>query len=590
MNALNLNHSKLPDGWAIATLPSFADIIMGQSPPSETYNTTGEGLPFFQGKAEFGAIYPTIEKYCSEPNKVANQGDILLSVRAPVGPTNIAAVKCCIGRGLAAIHPWESINSKFILYLFRALEPQISKEGTGSIFKAINKQFIEDLTVALPPLNEQHHIIAKIEELFSELDQGIENLRTARQQLKVYRQALLKYAFDGKLTERWRKVYADQLETTDQLLARIKKEQQQQYQHQVNEWKQAIKVWEDNGKQGTKPRKPQKPKYIQPLTEQELGKLPILPDEWCWVKLSFLAENIQIGPFGSLLHKSDYTSNGVPLINPTHIKNQRIEPDWSLSVSQEKLSKLSSFIMRAGDIVIGRRGEMGRCAVVTQKEDGFVCGTGSLFIRLLPENNSYFYCYILSSQQVKDFLSDQSIGTTMQNLNQEILHNVPVPLCAFSEQKKIIEEIESKMTVLLKLENTIEENLQKAEVLRQSILKKAFSGDLVPADPNDEPANNLLERIRAERETAPKPTFDTFTTKIKQEKATMLNLISVLESEKDWLNAKYVFRQCGIGDGAETEAIEKVYLQLRDFVKQERIQVERRGDEDWLRISSIEEE
>lgn len=589
MNSLNLDQSTLPDGWVITTLPTFADIIMGQSPPSKTYNKTGEGLPFFQGKAEFGEMYPKIEKYCSKPIKIANKGDILLSVRAPVGSTNIAPVNCCIGRGLAAIHPLLGINSKFIFYLFRALEPQISKEGTGSIFKAINKQFIENLIVGLPPLNEQHYIVAKIEELFSELDQGIENLTTVREQLKVYRQAVIKYAFEGKLTKQWRKTRTEQLETKDQLLERIEKERQRKYQHQIEEWKQAIKAWEANNQKGTKPRKPKKPKNFSPLTEQELRELPLLPNEWCWVKLSFLAENIQIGPFGSLLHQSDYILNGTPIINPSHINNQRIEPDLRLSVSQKKLSELSSFIMRTGDIVIGRRGEMGRCAVVTQKEDGFLCGTGSLFIRLLPENNSDFYCYVLSSQRVKDFLSEQSIGTTMQNLNQEILHNVPVPLCSLSEQQKIIEEIDSKMTVISVLENTIEENLQKAEILRQSILKKAFSGELVRSDPNDEPASVLLKRIRAERETAPKPIRKTVTTKIKPQVAKMPNLISVLESAKDWLTAQDAFRQCGIGDGSETEAIEKLYLELRDFVKQERIQVERRGDEDWLRICFIKE-
>lgn len=182
MNPLNLYDLDLPNGWAIEKLSNFVDIIMGQSPPSETYNKNGEGLPFFQGKAEFRDIYPTVEKYCSEPNKIASQSDVLLSIRAPVGPTNLAPLDCCIGRGLAALHPLDSISSKFILYLFRALEPQISKEGTGSTFKAINKQFIENLTIALPPLEEQIRIVDKIEENFSELDKGIEYLKTAQEQ------------------------------------------------------------------------------------------------------------------------------------------------------------------------------------------------------------------------------------------------------------------------------------------------------------------------------------------------------------------------------------------------------------------------
>ena len=182
----------IPNGWQHCVLPDFANIVMGQSPPSSTYNHSGDGLPFFQGKAEFGDLYPTVNMYCTRPNKVAKQNATLLSVRAPVGPTNLAQQDCCIGRGLAAIHPCGGITPKFLLYLFRSIEPEISGKGTGSTFKAITKSFVESLDFGLPPLPEQHRIVAKIEELFSELDKGIESLKAARAKLDVYRQAVLK--------------------------------------------------------------------------------------------------------------------------------------------------------------------------------------------------------------------------------------------------------------------------------------------------------------------------------------------------------------------------------------------------------------
>ena len=164
-----------------------------------------------------------------DPQKVAKQGATLLSVRAPVGPTNLARRDCCIGRGLAGLHPCEEIEPKFLLYLFRNIEPVLSGKGTGSTFKAITKGFIEDLEFNLPPLAEQHRIVAKIEELFSELDKGVESLETARTQIKVYRQAVLKHAFEGKLTARWREENKDKLETPEQLLARIKQERKARY-------------------------------------------------------------------------------------------------------------------------------------------------------------------------------------------------------------------------------------------------------------------------------------------------------------------------------------------------------------------------
>jgi len=218
----NSNQNELPHSWSECGFNHIANVVMGQSPPSKTYNKNGEGLPFFQGKAEFQNSFPRIDKYCSKPNKIAQKESVLMSVRAPVGPTNIAQEKCCIGRGLAAFHPLGGISSRYLLYLIRSIEREIAKDGTGTTFSAINKQYIEEVRFGLPPLNEQHRIVAKIEELFSELDKGVESLKQAREQLKVYRQALLKHAFEGKLTEQWRKENADKLETAEQLLERIK--------------------------------------------------------------------------------------------------------------------------------------------------------------------------------------------------------------------------------------------------------------------------------------------------------------------------------------------------------------------------------
>lgn len=487
----------IPRGWELCVLPDFTDVVMGQSPPSSTYNTEKIGLPFFQGKAEFGDIHPEPTKYCDSPKKIANAGATLLSVRAPVGPTNLAKEKCCIGRGLAAIHPLDDISSMFILYLMRSLEPDISKEGTGSTFSAINKKFVENLKIKLPPLNEQKRIVAKIEALFAELDAGVASLELAQAQLQTYRQALLKHAFEGKLTAQWRTANADKLEDAATLLQRIQDERQARYEAETAVWKEAVKTWEANSKPGKKPTKPSPPKDLPPLTPTDLADLPQLPAGWAWLKLSLLAANIQIGPFGSLLHREDYITGGTPLVNPSHIKDLKIVPDWNLTVGENKLNELLNYRLQTNDIVMGRRGEMGRCAVVRANEDGWLCGTGSLFIRLIPSLTPDFYCLILSSQRVKEFLSSESIGTTMQNLNQKILHNVPVPVCSHAEQQEVFSQLEKQQSIVAQLEQTITEALQQAEALRQSILKKAFAGQLVPQDPSDEPASALLARIRA---------------------------------------------------------------------------------------------
>lgn len=178
-------------------LKDCCTIIAGQSPESKYYNADGIGLPFFQGKADFGELYPTIRVYCSQPTKIAEKDDILLSVRAPVGPTNLAPCQVCIGRGLTAIRPSSLLNLKYVLFFFRYFEAQLQHKGTGTTFKAITKDIVKNLEIPVPPLDEQERIVARIEELFSQLDSGVETLRKTKQQLAVYRQAVLKEAFAG---------------------------------------------------------------------------------------------------------------------------------------------------------------------------------------------------------------------------------------------------------------------------------------------------------------------------------------------------------------------------------------------------------
>ena len=172
-------------------LGDVAEIILGQSPESKFYNTKGEGLPFFQGKTEFTDWFPIPNKWCTEPKKIAEPFDVLLSVRAPVGPTNIAKEKCCIGRGLAAIRYADCY--KYVLYYLRSVSKYLESKATGTTFSSISGDTIKDLPIPLPPLSTQHAIVTRIETLFAELDKAVQHLRTAQQQLKIYRQAVLNH-------------------------------------------------------------------------------------------------------------------------------------------------------------------------------------------------------------------------------------------------------------------------------------------------------------------------------------------------------------------------------------------------------------
>ena len=196
---------QLPDGWEWKKLvdSSVCELIMGQSPSSDTYNSDGIGMPFFQGKTEFGEMYPTVSKYCTAPNKIAKVGDILLSVRAPVGPTNIANIECCIGRGLGAIRPnRQNTLTNYLLYFFRNFEIEISNKGKGSTFSAITKKELENTDIPIPPLPEQQRIVAKLDTLFEKIDKAMALHQKNIDETNVFMASVLNDVF-GELEEKY---------------------------------------------------------------------------------------------------------------------------------------------------------------------------------------------------------------------------------------------------------------------------------------------------------------------------------------------------------------------------------------------------
>jgi type I restriction enzyme, S subunit len=190
---------SLPASWSLARLDEAVDVILGQSPPGDTYNGDGLGLPFFQGKAEFGSIYPTVRKWCNSPMKIAEPEDILISVRAPVGPTNLCPERACIGRGLAAVRALAGMPTRYILYALRASEPEIAREATGSTFSAISGDQLRAHLIPIAPLPEQKRIVAEIEKQFTRLDDAVKALKRVQANLKRYRASVLKAACEGRL-------------------------------------------------------------------------------------------------------------------------------------------------------------------------------------------------------------------------------------------------------------------------------------------------------------------------------------------------------------------------------------------------------
>ncbi|HBM15976.1 MAG TPA: hypothetical protein DD381_06505 [Lentisphaeria bacterium] len=440
--------NNTPKEWTAKRLGNICNIIMGQSPPSSTYNSRNIGLPFFQGKAEFTELHPIVEKWCSEPNKIAEPNDILLSVRAPVGTTNIASQRCCIGRGLAAIrYPCHL----FLFYYLRHIKNELEKQGTGTTFKAISGEILKNTNLILPPLHEQQKIVEAIEELFSELDKGVESLKKAKEQLKVYRQSVLKNAFEGKLTEKWRERNKEKLEPPELLLEKIRKERE-----------------ETARKQG------KKLKPVKSITEQELSTLPKLPKEWLWVKIGNIFD-VFIGatPSRKIAEywngKINWVSSGEVNFKNIYSTKEKIT-DLGLKNSSTLLHPIDTVMLA----MIGEGKTRGQVSIL-KAEAAHNQNTAALEVN--PKyflSNLLYYYFIFVYEKTRNIGS----GNNQKALNKERIQNIHYLLFSKLEQLQIVQEIETRLSVCDEMEKTVEESLKKAEKLRQSMLKKAFEGKL----------------------------------------------------------------------------------------------------------------
>lgn len=213
------------------------------------------------------------------------------------------------------------------------------------------------------------------------------------------------------------------------------------------------------------------------------------------VPLESLVDLIKIGPFGSALHESDYIENGIPLVNPKHIVQQHIVPQSKISISEEKAEELSSYRLKANDIVLGRRGEMGRCAPISNREENWICGTGSMIIRLKKEYDAKLYSLILGSQATVTYLENSAVGSTLKNLNEKIVRKIPVPQFSNEEQHEIVRLIDALLARERSAQQAVEQALASIDLMKKSILARAFRGEL---GTNKASALKLLQQVLAE--------------------------------------------------------------------------------------------
>jgi type I restriction enzyme S subunit len=371
------------------------------------------------------------------------------------------------------------------------------------------KDMARTIPFVLPPINEQKRIVAKIEELFSELDNGIAALKTAREQLKVYRQAVLKHAFEGQLTAKWREENANKLESPEQLLARIQQEREARYQQQLEEWEAAVKAWEANGKEGKKPGKPKNLAILTPVPEASKKEFPLLPSGWSYIRLGNLIDEPTYGTSA----KCDYELGDQSVLRIPNISIGRID-DSDLKFASFEKGEVDHLRLMEGDILTirsnGSISLVGSCALINEKDTKHIFA--GYLIRLRPNCKAVKSEYLLSAMSShflrKQIESAAKSTSGVNNINSGELQNLIIPLPSVSEQEELISELDSTLSMINSTEFEIDQQLAKTEILRQSILKKPSPASWSHKTPTMSPPANcwrVFKQKRRRRERLPIP-------------------------------------------------------------------------------------
>lgn len=471
--------SKLPKGWIETSLSICCYITMGQSPPSNTYNFEKKGLPFFQGKAEFGYKYPVVVKYCSDPKRIAQANDILLSVRAPVGPTNRAKELCCIGRGLAAIRSWLDDSQQYVHYYLISKENWFSNQGSGSTFKAIGKEFLHDLPIPLPPLNEQKRIVAKLDAIMPRIEVVKERLDRVPEAIRRFRQSVLNNAVTGKLTEQWREAHPE-----------------------VGNLENAIKAYcKQRLSKCSSTAQRKKVKAIYDSLESEA--FAELPATWEYVFLKKICKTFQYGTSAKSAKQGK-----VAVLRMGNLQNGKI--DWSDLAYTSNEKEIKKYLLKKGDVLFNRTNSpelVGKTSIYMGEHIAIFAG---YLIRIGNCRNlldSHYLNYALNTGYARKFCHrEKTDGVNQSNINAQKLAHFEIPLPPLEEQKEIVRQAERLFALADKVEVRYQRAKERVDKLAQSLLAKAFRGELVSQDPNDEPAEKLLKRIEAERGKVKKAT------------------------------------------------------------------------------------
>ena len=466
---------EVPATWTWLRLGDMGAIVGGGTPKSgeRSFWANRDGIPWLtpadmrsQGSRYIsrGNRDITSEGLERSSAQLLPAGSVLFSSRAPIGHVGIAANPLSTNQGFKSCVPYIEDMSEYLYLFLKQAGPGIDKQATGTTFKEISGKEVALIPIPIPPLGEQHRIVAKVDELMGLLDRleeaqrRRETIRTASRDSALA--ALRAAGTADEIKAAWMRIAVrmneflvtpDDVTPLRELVLQLAVQGRIVSQDPKDESATMLleRITVDRNRL-VKDKKTSKPKALPEITRDEMPA--DVPEGWTTARFGEIFLEVFTGPFGTSLKKSEYVGDGTPVINPQNIKSGCIVPSPETTVGSETLKRLTGFRVARNDLVVARRGEMGRCAVVGAVETGWLCGTGSMILR--PAEGIYpsFVAMFLRSPSTVDRLSGDAVGSTMQNLNQRIMLNLVFALPPTVEQHRIATKVDELMILIDQIE------------------------------------------------------------------------------------------------------------------------------------------
>lgn len=463
---------QLPEGWKKTTLGEIATYVNGRAFKPIEWSKTGIPIVRIQNLNNPNAEYNYYDGNIEGKYHIRN-GDLLFAWSASLGAYIWKGKYAFLNQHIFKVLPKENIDKTFIYYLLDKVTNELYAKAHGSGMVHVTKGKFEATSVNIPPFETQQAIVNKIESLFDEIDEGIGRLKTAAQQIQQYRQSLLKNAFNGELTKEWRSKHADTLPSENELLAQIQTACEQHHAQQLADWQTAVSQWEQNGKEGKKPSKPKAPTQAVKFEENFAD----LPRGWGTIKINQVAE-IFTGATPLKSNANYYENGSIPWVTSGSLNNEFVDSADSF-VTDLALKETNLKLLPKHTLLVAMYGEgktRGKCSELLIEATTNQAIAGIVLNEKYPISRKFLKFYMFKNYAD---IRRQSSGGVQPNLNLSLVGNIIFPLPCLAEQTQIVAILETKLTACDQLAAELAKQLKQAELLKQAVLKAAFSGSLL---------------------------------------------------------------------------------------------------------------